>query len=168
LGILPSWVSAKKIEEGSKDSHYESALKCPDTDEREKSFRLVTDLSALVGEVGLDCSASLMSGTSVQLKLARQLNRAVSTHCVQNLQKKGDKSCVRLCIHSFGGSPGTIPQFMSLIKAIPDDRILLKSDVNNSDSLDNSLMAISHKVGTAKGWTIEKVVQQTHSNWTEF
>ncbi|KAI9031690.1 TatD family [Phycomyces nitens] len=243
-GIHPWFTYRTMTEEGSKDSHYESALKCPNPDEKKELVslleppfpfdvwhtnlynRLVADPSALVGEVGLDRSASLMPGGSIvwqgvrqtsvqvtiehqlailetQLKLARQLNRAVSTHCVQSqghllsllhkTYKKGDKSSVRLCIHSFGGSPGTIPQFMSvrgykiyvsfsmainsrlppvklneLIKAIPDDRILLESDVNDPDSLDDSLVAIAHKVGTAKGWTIEKVVQQTHSNWTEF
>ncbi|KAI9018672.1 hypothetical protein CLU79DRAFT_759813, partial [Phycomyces nitens] len=181
-----------------------SALKCPNIDERKKELvslleppfpfdvwhknlynRLVADPSALVGEGGsivwrglpLNINWAILEA---QLKLARQLNRAVSTHCVQ-IQghlpaKKGDKSSVRLCIHSFGGSPGTIPQFIlppiiklnELIKVIPDDRILLESDVNNPYLLDNFLVAIAHKVGTVKGWTIEKVVQQTHSNWTEF
>ncbi|KAL0091382.1 TatD family [Phycomyces blakesleeanus] len=141
-----------------------------------------------------------------QLELARQLNRGASIHCVQSQGhlmtllhqtskkiKKGDKSLVRLCLHSFGGSPGTIPQFLSvrgykiyisfsvainsrlvrskldqLIKAVPDDRLLLESDIDRPEPLDESLVAIAHIVAGAKGWPIEKVVQQTHSNWIDF
>ncbi|KAI9008908.1 hypothetical protein CLU79DRAFT_775813 [Phycomyces nitens] len=130
LGILPSWVSGKPIGEGSKDIHYESALKWPNLDKREKELVYVR----LVSKLPLNINWAILE---TQLNLARQLNRAVSTHCVQNqgyLLSLLHKTCKKKAINL----------------------------------LDSSLVKIAHKLGTVKGWTIEKVVQQTHSNWTEF
>jgi Tat protein secretion system quality control protein TatD with DNase activity len=192
---------------------------------------------AVVGEVGIDRSARLLPGgaidwrgqkpTSVQtsvehqlaildiqLKLARELNRGVSVHCVQGqghllgylqtqakqfsgrqLKKfKVPPHILRMCLHSFGGAPATIEQFMGLkgfetfvsfsvvinarlipakklvelIKAVPEDRLLIESDLNTPVGMDQCMVEITKIVAEARGWSIKQVVDITHKNWLRF
>lgn len=198
---------------------------------------LLNHPDALVGEVGVDRSARLLPGgaidwhgkkpTSVQTtiehqlaimdiqcKLARELNRGISVHCVQgqghllgylqaqakNFSKRQLKKLkiapqtLRMCLHSFGGAPATIKQFvelpgfdvfvsfsvainvrlipakklLELIKAVPEDRLLIESDLNTPVDLDQSLVEITKIVAEARGWSMKQVVSITHKNWLRF
>lgn len=186
--------------------------------------RLREHPNALVGEVGLDRSARLLPGGAVewhgvrpttvqctiehqlaileaQLAVARELDRAVSIHCVQSqghllqlLQKDHKKAgVVRLCLHSFGGSPATIPQFLQLkayriyvsfsvainarlgpkklaelICVVPEDRLLLESDLNSPHGIDRGMVSIAKIVAKARNWSLDHTVRQTHANWRAF
>ncbi|KAG2171691.1 hypothetical protein INT43_008071 [Umbelopsis isabellina] len=144
---------------------------------------------------------------SKQLDLARELNRSVSMHCVQahgmvidlllkkaNEWRKTDmKRHFRICLHSYGGSPGTLPslfdikrpmkvymsfsvaingrlgnKLLQLIEKVPDDRLLIESDYNTPKGIDEAMADISRIVAKAKGWTIEQVVRTCRNNWLEF
>ncbi|ORY98966.1 TatD family [Syncephalastrum racemosum] len=185
--------------------------------------RLETHPTALVGEVGLDRAARLLPGGQIewhgvkpttvqcrvehqlavfeaQLALARELNRAVSIHCVQGqghllqlLQKKPDApGVIRICLHSFGGSPATIPQFINLkyykvyvsfstainarlgeklkklIASIPEDRLLLETDFNTPIGLDEAMLDIARLAADARDWSLEHTIKQTHTNYQNF
>ncbi|KAG0749936.1 hypothetical protein G6F57_001053 [Rhizopus arrhizus] len=150
----------------------------------------------------------------IQSSLARELNRGVSIHCVQgqghlfDYLKEQSKNFsnrklkrqfsplppLRLCLHSYGGSPATLNQFIQLkgfkvyvsfsvvinarllpankvielIKAVPDDRLLIESDINTPKGLDECMIEIIRIVAETRQWTIEQVVQTTHKNWLEF
>lgn len=151
-----------------------------------------------------------------QLDLAREFKRAVSIHCVQSqghlltlLQRSSNAAAaankakaaaaaaeadrVRVCIHSYGGSPGTISQFMQLkgflvyvsfsvaingrlkkeklaqlICSVPEDRLLIESDLNSPLGLDEKMIEIAKIVAEARQWSLEQVAQQTFSNWRTF
>ncbi|KAI8139008.1 hypothetical protein BJV82DRAFT_696402 [Fennellomyces sp. T-0311] len=185
--------------------------------------RLTDHPEALVGEVGLDRAARLLPGGAiewhgvkpttvqtsiehqmdvlrVQLQVARELKRAVSVHCVQAtghllqlLQATAKGDPVRLCLHSFVGSAGSMPQFLKvkgyviyvsfsvaicgrldkkklqdLICAIPEDRLLLESDLNTPQGLDDGMEEIAKLVAEARKWTIEQTIEQTYNNWCTF
>ncbi|ORX44118.1 Metallo-dependent hydrolase [Hesseltinella vesiculosa] len=138
-----------------------------------------------------------------QVQLAMELDRAVSLHCVQSqghvlqllswVAKQRPANPLRLCVHSFGGKPQTIPQLVNikgtavymsfsvtinarlgwpklskLIQAVPDDRLLIESDVNSPDGLDKAMAQMAVLVAMAKNWSVEEAVQQTRSNWQAF
>ncbi|KAJ8659731.1 hypothetical protein O0I10_004713 [Lichtheimia ornata] len=136
----------------------------------------------------------------LQLQLAKELNRPMSVHCVQAqghllalLQKHAKNNPpIRLCLHSFGGSPGTLPQFMKLkgytiyvsysiainerlgkklddlILAVPHDRLLIESDLNTPKGQDDAMVAIAERVAHVHNWTIDQAIKQTHENWCKF
>ncbi|KAI8377963.1 TatD family [Radiomyces spectabilis] len=115
-------------------------------------------------------------------------------HLLTLLQRLGDKKRpVRIDLHSYGGSAATIAQFMQLkgyevyvsfstaingrlpqkkmtdlIKAVPKDRLLLESDLNKPEGLDDSMTAIARLVSKVHEWTLEETVQQTFENWHYF
>ncbi|KAG0169876.1 hypothetical protein DFQ28_002800 [Apophysomyces sp. BC1034] len=185
--------------------------------------RLLENPQAIVGEAGLDRSARLLPGGMIewhgvkpttvqctiehqlailgaQIDLARELDRAVSIHCVQAqghllqlLKSKGSKSSVRLCLHSYGGSPATIAQFLhlrgfavyvsfsiaingrltpkkleALIQAVPHDRLLIESDLNSPLGLDENMEGIARIVAHARQWSLDQAVRQTRDNWLKF
>jgi Tat protein secretion system quality control protein TatD with DNase activity len=144
---------------------------------------------------------------SSQLDLAREFNRSVSMHCVQahgivldllirkanQWRKKDLKTPFRICLHSYGGSPGILPslfdikrpmkvymsfsvaingrlgnKLLQLIEKIPDDRLLIESDYNSPSGIDDAMVDICKVVAKAKKWSIEQVVQTTRRNWLEF
>ncbi|KAI9317902.1 TatD family [Dichotomocladium elegans] len=139
---------------------------------------------------------------ALQLELARKLDRAVSLHCVQGqghllslLQKTKqtkDQPVVRLCLHSYGGSPATIAQFMhlkafriyvsfsiainarldkkldELIRAVPEDRLLIESDMNTPQGQDEAMAAIVERVAEARGWEVNETAEKTRDNWYNF
>ncbi|KAI8993210.1 hypothetical protein BDB01DRAFT_716286 [Pilobolus umbonatus] len=154
-----------------------------------------------------------MAVLDIQLNLARELKRAASIHCVQgqgnlfdylrsqstqfstNKLKKlfHPPSILRLCLHSYNGSPATLPQFFKLkgfkiylsfsvvinsklapkklvdiIKAVPEDRLLIESDLNSPIGLDMCMVEITKIIASARGWSIDEVVKRTRKNWHEF
>jgi TatD DNase family protein len=144
---------------------------------------------------------------SSQIELAREFNRSVSLHCVQahgmildllvrkanEWRKKDMKTPFRICLHSYGGSPGILPslfdikrpvkvymsfsvaingrlgnKLLQLIEKVPDDRLLIESDYNSPAGIDHAMVDITKVVAKAKNWSIEQVVQTTRRNWLEF
>jgi Tat protein secretion system quality control protein TatD with DNase activity len=180
--------------------------------------------SALVGEVGLDRSARLLPSGAIewhgvkptrvsctidhqckilehQLRLAIDLNRAVSLHCVQSqghlltllhtLNNNGKPG--RICLHSFGGKPASLAQFLKLrhlqvyvsfsvainarlgwaklgelIRTVPDDRLLIESDLNSPKDLDLAMVRMACLVSRAKQWSLHDAILNTRRNWLTF
>ena len=144
----------------------------------------------------------------IQLEIAREFQRAVSVHCVQasghllqilqemvpKNKKKEAGPPVRLCLHSFVGSPGSIPQFLKLdkgftlyvsfsvaicsrlekrklfelISAIPEDRLLIESDLNTPVGQDDAMEEIAKVIAEARQWSTEEAIEKTHKNWHVF
>ncbi len=150
----------------------------------------------------------------IQSTLARELNRSISVHCVQGQghlfnylkeqsngfskrklsQLKIKPNMLRMCLHSYGGAPGSIKQFLELngfimyvsfsvginarltpanklqelIRAVPEDRLLIESDLNTSKGLDECMMDITKIVAEARHWTIKQVVDITNENYKRF
>ncbi|RUS13745.1 hypothetical protein BC937DRAFT_94839 [Endogone sp. FLAS-F59071] len=101
---------------------------------------------------------------------------------------------LRLCIHSYGGSVDMIRSLVSLpraavipyfsfsmaingrlgarldelVCAVPEERLLIESDVNTPDKIDLRMRTICEKVAVAKGWSCEEVARRTGRNWAEF
>ncbi|RMZ85234.1 hypothetical protein DV738_g443, partial [Chaetothyriales sp. CBS 135597] len=102
----------------------------------------------------------------------------------------------RICLHSYSGPPDPLGQFLAstvpaelyfsfsvainfstpgaakteaVIKAIPDDRILIESDLHRAgERMDDLLQEIIIKVCQIKGWTLEAGARQLKNNWLRF
>ncbi|GAN05749.1 cut9 interacting protein Scn1 [Mucor ambiguus] len=258
FGIHPwfsHFVMTQKESTQAPDDYYKDILKSSNQDEindmiraLEKPFsynewysnlkqRVEEHPNALVGEAGVDRSARLLPGGSIdwhgkkptsvqtsiehqlavfdiQCQLARDLNRGISVHCVQGqghlfthlknistqfsarqLKKlKVVPNTLRMCLHSYGGAPATITQFLELkgfeiyvsfsvainarlvpakklvelIKTVPEDRLLIESDLNTPLGIDECMVEMTKIVAEARGWTIKHVVETTNRNWKRF
>ncbi|KAH0843651.1 hypothetical protein AYO21_05437 [Fonsecaea monophora] len=102
----------------------------------------------------------------------------------------------RICMHSYSGPPDALKQFLaptvpaeiyfsfstainfsnsstakvtSVIKAVPDNRILIESDLHCAgETMDGLLLEIIHKVCEVKGWDVREGAQRLKANWENF
>lgn len=102
----------------------------------------------------------------------------------------------RVCLHSYSGMPDTLKQYLQssvpvrfffsfsivinfstsasskteqCIKALPDDRILIESDMHIAgERMDQHLKEIAIKICKLKCWEIEAGVKQLGNNWKAF
>jgi Tat protein secretion system quality control protein TatD with DNase activity len=54
------------------------------------------------------------------------------------------------------------------IRAVPDDRLLIETDLKRIQSMNVALADVVQLVAQAKGWTIEHTIRQTWSNFQLF
>lgn len=54
------------------------------------------------------------------------------------------------------------------VSAVPDDRLLLETDLTEVDGMNEGLLEIAVFVAEAKGWSLEHTVQQTWQNFEAF
>ena len=104
----------------------------------------------------------------------------------------------RVCLHSFSGPPETVRQFISpeipvafyfsfsevinfsvpenaqaktteAIKVVPDDRLLIESDLHIAgERMDELLEKIVKRVCSIRGWSVEDGVKRLASNWKQY
>jgi len=103
----------------------------------------------------------------------------------------------RICLHSFSGSPQMLSQYLNpaipasiffsfstcvnlstaggeskfadVIKACPDDRLLIESDLHCAgDEMDRELEEICRRVCAVKRWTLEEGVRRIRTNYERF
>ncbi|KAI1611379.1 hypothetical protein EDD36DRAFT_286963 [Exophiala viscosa] len=102
----------------------------------------------------------------------------------------------RICMHSYSGPPDALKQFLnptvpaniyfsfstavnfsnassakvtSVIKGVPDNRILIESDLHCAgERMDELLEEIVRRVCEIKEWSIQHGAQQLKQNWTKF
>ena len=64
---------------------------------------------------------------------------------------------------------GLSTKLADVIKAVPDDRLLVETDLNYAgDSLDRLLEQITRTICGIKGWKLEEGVRQLGKNWKRF
>ena len=102
----------------------------------------------------------------------------------------------RICMHSYSGPPDALKQFLAptvpadiyfsfsklinfsspsdakvaaVVKAVPDDRVLVESDLHCAgERMDGLLKDIVKKVCEIKGWNLQTGAERLKSNWEAF
>ena len=107
-------------------------------------------------------------------------------------QSKGWRQCKsKICMHSYGGSVDTIRRLHKLyrnriyfsfsttingrlerldllIQAVPDDLLLIESDINDVRRSEEKMWQILGRVCRAKDWSLEEAVRRLEQNWAGF
>ncbi|KAJ3081413.1 hypothetical protein HK102_002358 [Quaeritorhiza haematococci] len=99
-----------------------------------------------------------------------------------------------IMLHSYSGSPDTLKMLLRLrhvgpriycsvsyfvngrnlakgierIKAIPDDRILIESDLGDIDRVEGAIVEVVRMVSEAKGWSVDETLERTYANAMRF
>jgi Tat protein secretion system quality control protein TatD with DNase activity len=55
-----------------------------------------------------------------------------------------------------------------LIRTVPDDRLLIESDLNSPKDLDVAMVRIACLVARAKQWSLHDTILKTRRNWLTF
>lgn len=102
----------------------------------------------------------------------------------------------RICMHSYSGPVEPIKQFlnqtnpsdvyfsfssvinfhgpsaqkaMDVVKALPDDRVLIESDLHTAgQAMDDLLEEVTRNVCRLRGWSLQQGIQQLADNWKRF
>ena len=116
-----------------------------------------------------------------------------------DVEKQGDSTKPfppRICLHSYSGSVDNLKQYFQKgvpadvfasfsiainfssasvsraeesIKWVPDDRILIESDLHKAgEEMDDMLEQIARKICELRGWELEKGVRTFAENWKYF
>lgn len=86
------------------------------------------------------------------------------------LEKKRSKAANPLQFYfSFSTTiNGRAPKTSSVVAAVPEERLLIESDHNDAEQIDESMNAACQLVADARGWTLEKAADTTARNAARF